>query len=419
MKTILVLFDGLGDRVYPELGDKTPLEAAHTPHLDSLCKKAETGMMIPYRQGVPLGTETAHFLLYGYELTDFPGRGAIEALGEGIPLQEDEVYLRCCFATVEENHGFYFLDRYARELTPEEINELTESIPKEIQGVKISWKYSFDMHGIITLKGENISSAISDSDPHFAGDHVIQVEPFETKDSRAVFTAGVVNRFLVETYNALKEHPVNKKRVKQGKPPANFIISKWAGRRNALPPFHEKHGISSLILGASDLLKGVTMFLGMDFEKCSDFGQGIQKALKADYDFVQVHTKEPDEAAHTKKPVHKKEVIEKLDRTLAPLLDINKEEILLVVTADHSTPSCGTLVHSGEPVPIMFIGKGVRVDDVQTFGERSCAKGSIRMDGRDLIPMVLNFTDRALLYGLRTGGRRTSFVPGKTNILKQ
>lgn len=111
-------------------------------------------------------------------------------------------------------------------------------------------------------------------------------------------------------------------------------------------------------------------------------------------------------------------MVEKLDRALAPLLDINnKEEILLVVTADHSTPSCGTLVHSGEPVPIMFMGKGVRVDDVQTFGERSCARGSIRMGGRDLMPMVLNFTDRALLYGLRTGGRKASYVPQKTRKL--
>ena len=418
MKTILVLFDGLGDRVYPELGNKTPLEAAHTPHLDTLCKKAETGIMTPYRQGVPLGTETAHFLLYGYDLSDFPGRGAIEALGEGVSLQEDEVYLRCCFATVEENQGFYLVDRYTPELTPEEIKRLTENIPKEIEGVKIGWKHSFDMHGIITLKGEHISSAISDSDPHYAGEHVICVEPFETEDTRAIFTARVVNRFLVETYNALHEHPVNKGRVKQGKLPANFIITKWAGRKKALPPFHEKHGISSLVLGASDLLRGVAMFLGMNFEKCPDFGQGITKALKADCDFVQVHTKEPDEAAHTKNPVYKKEVMEKLDNELAPLLDINEEETLLVITADHSTPSCGTLVHSGEPVPIMFVGKGVRVDGVQTFGERSCTKGSIRMEGRDLMPMVLNFTDRALLYGLRTGSRRTSYVPGKTNILK-
>ncbi|RQD77607.1 MAG: phosphoglycerate mutase, partial [Candidatus Syntrophonatronum acetioxidans] len=124
--------------------------------------------------------------------------------------------------------------------------------------------------------------------------------------------------------------------------------------------------------------------------------------------------------AHTKNPQNKVEVIEKLDKELKPLVDQEeslREELLLIITADHSTPSSGTLIHSGEQVPIMFLGKGVRVDDVASFGERSCTKGSIRMYGSDLMPMILNLTDRALLYGLRQGGKRLNHVPGKINKL--
>lgn len=182
MKAILVILDGLADRAQEELDGKTPLEAANTPHLNYLCSKAETGIMIPYRQGIPMGTETAHFILFGYNREDFPGRGAIEALGEGTVLREDEVYLRTCFSFVEKGSalgdGFRVKNRYTRELTTGEIMELAESLPPSIKGISIKWKHSFDVHGILTLRGDSISSSISDSDPFSAGKHVIKIEPF-------------------------------------------------------------------------------------------------------------------------------------------------------------------------------------------------------------------------------------------------
>ncbi len=35
-RVAFVLIDGLGDVSIPELGNRTPLEAAHTPHLDAI-----------------------------------------------------------------------------------------------------------------------------------------------------------------------------------------------------------------------------------------------------------------------------------------------------------------------------------------------------------------------------------------------
>ena len=424
MKAILVILDGLADRAQAELDNKTPLEAANTPHLNYLCSKAETGIMIPYRQGIPMGTETAHFVLFGYDLKDFPGRGAIEALGEGALLREDEVYLRTCFSFVEKGSvlgdGFRVKNRYTQELTTGEIMELAESLPPSIKGISIKWKHSFDVHGILTLRGDSISSSISDSDPFSAGKHVMKIEPFESAREDALFTAKLLNDFLVKSYETLKNHPVNINREIHGKEPANFILTKWAGHKAEIPDFSEKHGMTSLMIGASGLLKGLAKYLGMDFIKCADFEQAVRQALQANHDFIHVHTKEPDDAAHTKKPDNKVKVIEKLDRALKPLLENEetfKDDTLLVITADHSTPSSGTMIHSGEPVPIMFLGKGIRFDDVSSFGERSCTKGSIRMQGFDLMPMILSITDRGLLYGLRQGGKRKMYVPDEGNPL--
>lgn len=408
-KTILVLLDGLADRVHRGLGDKTPLEAAQTPNLDALCRRAETGMMVPWKPGVPLGTETAHFILFGYGIEDFPGRAAIEALGEGLPLKDKEIYLRATLAGGEEREGLFIRQRLLGDITPGEIKELASCLPTRRGGVSFSWTYSFKTHGFITLQGEGLSPHISDSDPFYSRRHVMEVEAFETREKEAHFTAKALNGFLWESYQRLKEHPVNQKRLQAGKDPANLLLTKWAGTKKELTPFAEKNGMTSLVLGASGLLKGVALSLGMDYQYCGDLGEGVKKALEIDRDLVHLHTKEPDEAAHTGDPQKKARVIEGLDQALGPLL--GQDDILLVVTADHTTPSSGTLIHSGEPVPVMFIGEGIRTDQVQEFGERSCARGSLRITGADLIPMILNYTDRALLYGLRPGARRIGYLP--------
>lgn len=51
-----------------------------------------------------------------------------------------------------------------------------------------------------------------------------------------------------------------------------------------------------------------------------------------------------------------------IGQAIGPLLE--DPDLLIVVTADHSTPSAGQLIHSGEPVPLLFHGEGVRRDSV-------------------------------------------------------
>lgn len=64
---------GIGDT--GPSGGRTPLAAARTPNLDLLARKGACGLYHPYVPGVPLPSELAHFLMFGYELEEFPGRG--------------------------------------------------------------------------------------------------------------------------------------------------------------------------------------------------------------------------------------------------------------------------------------------------------------------------------------------------------
>lgn len=416
MKIVLLLLDGLGDRPHSVLNGKTPLEYANTPNLDKLCKNAETGIMIPLRQGLPLGTEVAHFILFGYDIKDFPGRGIINALSRDVKIEDNAVYLCTSWAWVEEDDGLSIKERFTKDLSTEEINELGELLPKSINDFTFHWQQSIDIHGVLEIKGDNISSDISDSDPFYDNSYVMTVEPYESNSLEAYKTAEALNIFLNETYKALKSSEVNKKRLRSGKQPANFLLTKWAGRKPNLLSFEEKHGLKACIIGSGILMYGIAKLLGMDFIRYNSFSEGVHLALEKDYDFIHLHTKETDEAAHTKDPRNKVKVLEEIDNQIAPLVESALNgEIFLVVTGDHTTPSSGPMIHSGEPVPIMFIGKNVRVDDVKSFEERSCAKGSIRMYGSDLMQMLLNYTDRAQFYNYRQGPRELNHIPKKIN----
>ena len=100
MKILLIVIDGLGDRPIPQLGNKTPLEAAKTPNLDYLAENGICGLILPYKK---ITSEDTHLALFGYDPKIYnPGRGVLEVLGIGMKILPSDVCLRGNFATVDE-----------------------------------------------------------------------------------------------------------------------------------------------------------------------------------------------------------------------------------------------------------------------------------------------------------------------------
>jgi len=146
-----------------------------------------------------------------------------------------------------------------------------------------------------------------------------------------------------------------------------------------------------------------------------DLRDRVNLALKDDdHDFIHVHTKVPDEISHKGDPEKKCEAISRLDQGLADLVKAveDGEETLLVIMADHSTPSSSALIHSGEPVPVSFVGKHVRRDGVDRFNEVDCSRGSLGfLKGKEVMHMVLNCTDRSSLFGHCLGPVQQPYFP--------
>ncbi|MGM0452671.1 MAG: alkaline phosphatase family protein [Thermodesulfobacteriota bacterium] len=407
-KCILLLLDGLGDRCYENLGGQTPLQAAHTPTLDKLAAEGSSGLYHPTVQGQALPSENAHFSLFGYDMADFPGRGALEAIGAGIDLLSSDVALLAHFASISHKDNVLRLDCGKPDVDARSLAALTACISSfDSEDVAATFHPIGGIRGIIRLRGE-VSPLVTDSDPITDGRPLSAVLPWQDggeETAAAQKTARVLRGYLLWAHAQLSTHNVNKARKK----PVNALVSQRAGRLKKVVPFRRKYGLCGLSMASGLVYRGLGKYLGMDVRKVEDTGDAgadIAGRLQAayacirDYDFLHVHTKTPDEAAHEKDPMLKKMVIESLDtgigRAIGPLTD--DPDILLVVTADHSTPSDGPLIHSGESVPLVMAGKGVRRDAVCRFDEICAAQGALGgLRKKEVMYLILNYLDCAKL----------------------
>lgn len=430
MRVLLVILDGLADRCWPELDNKTPLEAAHTPNLDKLASMGLTGLLQPLGRGLAPGSEIAHFVIFGYPLEEYPGRAVFEAAGEGMPLSTDEVVYRGLFSSVEESEGRLQVIKRFMGIDDESCIALSEEISHfEKDGVACEFVFSSRQEGILYLRGE-ASEDVTDADPYIENLPVIKVEPLESarEPEKAAKTASCLNSYLSTVYHKLSDHPINIKRQEERLPPANFLLIKWCGRKRNLTPFEKLYGFKAASISSGNMYKGLAEELGMDWlgaKYLPNWSDDLlnrlklsEKALDDGYEFIHVHTKGPDEAAHKKDPKLKRDVIEELDKGLGYLLDSGLlcDENLVVVTGDHGTPSGTTLLHSGEAVPILMLGRNAWTDDVKYFNEKSCIYGGLgRIDGKDMMPTILNLTDRIKYHSAKLQPFNGIYWPKKLN----
>lgn len=413
MKCITLLLDGASDRSYESLDFKTPLQYANLSHLDSIARDSQCGIMTVLEEGRVLGTDLAHFLLFSNSISDYPGRAIIDALGEDLLIDDQTLYLRASLASVVYNEGYELLHRFTPDLLDEEIKTLIADLKTTIDGYDFSFHHSYDSHGFVLVRGP-VDDRVSDSDPFMRGSYVMAVEAYETTDSQAKRTADAINQYIKYTYDILSKHVINEKRLRENQSLSNIILTKWAGMNRVLPSFEEKNGMKGVIIGQSNLLKGMAKLLKMDYYHYDDFNEAVNYALSCPYDYVHLHTKTPDTASHKKDPHLKVKALETIDEMIQPLMDFNG---LLIVTSDHSTPSSGLMIHSGESVAFMAKGEYIRRDDVLSFDEISCSKGSLYLMGKDFMPYIIGAVDQGVMYHLRQGNHRKNHQIKNVNKL--
>jgi 2,3-bisphosphoglycerate-independent phosphoglycerate mutase len=397
---LLLIADGLGDRYVPELGDRTPLEAARTPTLDRLAAGGETGLLDPIAPGVRGGSDTGHLAMLGYDpYRYYPGRGPFEALGIGMEVRPGDLAFRCNFTTVDEN--LVVLDRRAGR-----INEGTVELAAAINGLQIEdctcyFKESIAHRAALVIRGPGLGPHISDVDPHADGERIWEARATQEGDAASAKAARILNQFVRQSYEVLDAHPVNAARRAAGLPPANIALPRGVGMSPDLPAFDPLHGVKSACIVEVGLVKGLGRYLGMDVidvegstagldTDTTAIGNAVIAALQ-DHDFILCNVKGPDVAGHDSNAPGKVAILEKIDAMVAQIVEATQGQIILMVTGDHSTPvTYGD--HTGEPCPVLIWGPPVRRDSVTTFGETAASQGGIgRIRGLDIVRILTSY----------------------------
>ncbi|HMN99112.1 MAG TPA: alkaline phosphatase family protein [Miltoncostaeaceae bacterium] len=418
LPAVLVILDGLGDRPVPELGGRTPAEAARTPVLDELARRGASGWHVPLGPGRAPSSELAHWSLLGYEGRPFPGRAVLEGLGAGLDVPEGVAVLHAALRTSRLDRDVVRVTGRAGRDDAEDAAALLSSLGAiEVAGSRLH-PLGRPGEAILTFPA-HARGDVSDSDPFFEEIHP-WLRPVATSHAGEALAADLT-AFLLAARDALAASPVNRARADRGAPPLDLLTTKWAGAREPLPSFAEVAGVAGGAVTSSGLYRGLARLLGMrrlDLASREDLAAEMTgrvaaaEALIGDgARFVHVHTKATDEAGHTKDPYAKRDALEAIDAGLPALLEL-ADRAVVAVTGDHATPSTGGVLHTGDPTPFVMAGGAVRPDGVAELGESPARAGHLGVvRAADVLPLMFSAAGRPAFLGHRIGPRPTLALP--------
>ena len=366
-KYLVILGDGMADEPLAELGGKTPLEYAHTPHMDRIAGEGCMGMVQTVPDGFEAGSDIANLGLLGYDpRTSYTGRGPLEAASMQIELGPSDIAYRCNLITVRDG---VMADFSAGHISSAEGRDLLSSLRNVIPSA--SFYPGISYRNLLVLHGGSGSVTVPPHD--IVGREIVSFLP-RGGDSAALISCMEKSR-EVFSYN-----PVNLARIAAGKPPATQVWPWSGGKIPVLPPFREKFGKSGGVISAVDLLQGIARCAKMEVIAVpgatgyldTDYQAKARYALSAlgHLDFLYLHVEAPDEAGHLGDTREKVLAIERVDAMIGTIMQDFSG--IIAVLPDHPTP-IRLKTHTADPVPFAVYGKGR--DESRAFSEREGARG--------------------------------------------
>lgn len=392
MKYAVVLCDGMADRPVPELNNMTPMQAANKPNMDYLASKGEVGLVKTVGAVLKPGSDVANLSVLGYDpAIYYSGRSPLEAASIGIDLKPDDVTLRCNLVTLSDEPNYEdktMVDYCAGDISTPEAEELIKYIDEKLGSDKFKFYAGVSYrHCLVWAKGEPHPGVLTP--PHDISDR--KITDYIPKGD---YIAELYD-MMKKSYDLLMEHPVNKKRIAEGKRPANSIWLWGEGTKPKLDSFKGKFGKSGSMISAVDLLKGIGKCAEMNVCQVegatayidTNFDGKVQAAideLKKGQDFVYIHIEAPDECGHRAEIQNKKLAIEIIDeKILAPLLAYLKDcgdDYSVMVLPDHPTPIC-LKTHTSDPVPfLIYRSNDEKNSGVSTFCEETAEKTGLYIE---------------------------------------
>ncbi len=381
MKYVVIVGDGMADHPLDELNGKTPLQIANKPNMDYIALKGRNGILRTIPEKMQPGSDIANLSVLGYDpIKYYTGRGPIEAVSLGINLRENDTAFRCNLVTLEHNR---MKDYSAGHIDSGEAKKLIETINNTLGSRSIRFYNGVSYRHILVI-AESVTEKTQCTPPHDITDQIIESYLPRGEGSE------ILLEIMEKSQEILKNHPINIKRIQEGKKPANSIWPWGQGKKPNLQSFKEKFGVKGAIISAVDLIKGIGMLIGLKVIEVpgatgyynTNYTGKADSALKSleNTDFIYLHVEAPDEAGHAGDIENKIKAIENIDekilgKILNKISDLS-ENYKIAILPDHPTP-IKIKTHIGDPVPVAIYTNNVKGDEVSRFDETSAKEGSL------------------------------------------
>ncbi|MGP8331101.1 MAG: cofactor-independent phosphoglycerate mutase [Methanosarcinaceae archaeon] len=397
MKYAVLIGDGMADFPMDELGGKTVLQKARTLNMDFIAMNGCMGLARTVPDGMPPGSDVANMSIIGYNpKIYYSGRAPLEAASMGVPLEDGDVAFRCNLITITDN---IIKDYSAGHITSVEAIALIEAIDSGLGTEKIRFYPGISYRHLMVASGD-VGIAAGCTPPHdVIGKAKNECMP-TGKDSK------LLCKLIDDSRTILENHPINNKRIKAGKNPANYIWLWGQGYSPHFTEFKQLYGMTGSVISAVDLLKGIGLYAGLDIIEVpgatgyldTNYSGKAEYALKSldNHDFVFVHVEAPDEAGHMGDIDAKIRAIEDFDKlVVGRILEYARksdEEFTILVLPDHPTP-ISLKTHTSDPVPFAIYSTANKDPDGSVaFDEESGQQGSLgTVYASDLVQMLIDF----------------------------
>jgi len=373
MKYIVLLGDGMADEPISGLGDKTPLEFAHTPNMDKMAEGGTTGLIDTVPAGFTPGSDVANLSVLGYDPTRYhTGRAPLEAASMGVDLADNDMAFRCNLVTLDSAGDGPVMDDFTSgHISSPEASLIIDSLNSELASPGITFHSGVGYRHLMVYSGG--PDALETTPPHdITGKPIAGWLP---KGSGS----GEIIDLMVRSRELLRDHPVNRARAAEGKKTADSIWLWGEGRAPRLQPMTAKYGIEGAMISAVDLLKGIGVYAGLEIIPVdgatgyidTNYAGKAKKALEylAHGDFVFIHVEAPDEMGHEGNIKGKIKAIEDFDEKVVGTILSGVQamgDFRIIVMSDHPTP-IRLRTHSSDPSPFAMLSS-VQKENVAAGG---------------------------------------------------
>ncbi len=392
MKYILVVFDGMADDPARVPGGRTPIMLARADNLKEMAQKGIVGMVRTTPEGMTPGSDVTNMAILGYPPQRYyKGRGAIEAAALGIPLSVTDTAFRANLVSVKDG---LMVDSAADHISNAEAAALIEALNQSLASERLRFYPGVSYRNIMVLKNGSLDVDLY-APYKFIGEPLSAHLP---KGDNAELLISLMDR----SAEILEDHPVNRKRLAEGRLPANRVWFWAAGMKADFDSFGQRFGKSGTVIAGVDLIKGLGRLTGLEVPDVEGATGYIDtsyenKAAEAEaalerHDFVWVHVEAPDEAGHEKKLPEKVRAIESIDgaivsRLRKKLADMG-EPYRMLLMPDHPTP-VSTGSHNADPVPFVLYDSRRDTHNTVKYSETEAPASGIRCESASELMDIL------------------------------